>query len=113
MKTLAYLLFAVSLIAFVGCKKSEPTPSGAQIAGVTVDTPKLQQAFQGASPEIQSQVTQVSFGVRYGDYMKSLAALDKLANDPGVTEAQKKVVNEVLEQVKQVMAKQQTQPPAQ
>jgi hypothetical protein len=32
--------------------------------------------------------------------------LDKLANNTGITEAQKKVVNDVIEQVKKVMAAQ-------
>jgi len=80
---------------------------------VTVDVPKLQEAFKGANPDLMNGVTQVSTGIRYGDYMKSLAALDKLASDPNVTEAQKKVVNQVLEQVKQVVNSQAAKPPGQ
>jgi hypothetical protein len=56
---------------------------------------------------------QVSFGMRYGDYMKSLAALDTLAHNPASTEQQKQVVNQVIEQVKQVLNAQQNKPPAQ
>ena len=104
MKTLHWLLLALATTAFAisGCKKSETIPSP-QVNGVTVDMPKLQDAFKGASPDVLGQVTQVSYGIRYGDYMKAMEALDKLSNDPNTTEAQKKVVNEVIEQVKQVM----------
>ena len=95
---------AAGLLAFAGCSKSEKLPTSQEVSGVSVDLPKLQTAFTGASPDILNDVTQVSFGLRYGDYMKSLAALDKLANNPAVTEAQKKIVNDVIEQVKKVMA---------
>jgi hypothetical protein len=44
----------------------------------------------------------VAFGVRYGDYPKALMALDQLSNNPNVTDAEKKAVNEVLEQVKKL-----------
>jgi hypothetical protein len=59
---------------------------------------------------VQSDVTQVGFGLRYGQYMNSLAALDKLVNNPSTTEEQKKVVNELIEEVKQVISKAPAQP---
>jgi hypothetical protein len=58
-----------------------------------------------------SELTKVSYGVRYGDPVKSLMALDKLANDPNVSEPQKKVVNEIIEQVKKLAADQPPPPP--
>ena len=105
MKTLHWILLALATTAFAitGCKKSQPPIPSPQVNGVTVDIPKLMTAFNGAPPDVQAQVTQVSYGIRYTDYMKAMEALDKLANDPNTTEAQKKVVNEVIEQVKQVM----------
>lgn len=105
MKTLHWLLLALATTAFAitGCKKSQPPIPSPQVNGVTVDIPKLQDAFKGASPDQLNQVTQVSYGIRYVDYMKAMEALDKLANDPNTTEAQKKVVNELIEQVKQAM----------
>jgi hypothetical protein len=106
------LLLALGLAGFCGCSKSDKPPTTQQVNGVGVDLPKLSQAFASSSPEVLSDVSQVSFGLRYGDYMKSLAALDKLANNPAVTEPQKKVVNDVIEQVKKVMA-QAPAPPAQ
>lgn len=104
MKTLHMLLVAAAATAFAvtGCSKSEKAPTSADINGVTVDLPKLNQTFDSASPEIKSLVTQVGFNIRYGKYEDSLMALDKLANDPNVTEPQKKVVNDVIEQVKKL-----------
>ena len=100
------VVLAAGLLSFAGCSKSEKLPTSQEVGGVSVDLPKLQAAFANASPEMLNDVTQVSFGLRYGDYMKSLAALDKLVNNTGITEAQKKVVNDVIEQVKKVMAAQ-------
>src|SRR5690242_10420032 len=86
-----------------GCGKSNKLPPAPQIEGVTVDIPKLQKALEAnTNPEVRNQMTQVAFGVRYGDYPKALMALDQLANNPNVSEAEKKVVNEVLEQVKKL-----------
>jgi acetate kinase len=73
--------------------------------GVSVDLPKLQQAFQPASPEAQTSLAKTVMSVRYGQYPEALAELDKLANTAGISEAQKKIVTDVIEQLKQVMAK--------
>lgn len=100
------LVLAAGLLTFSGCGKSEKLPTSQEVGGVSVDLPKLQAAFAGAPPDLLNEVQNVSFGLRYGDYMKSLAALDKLANNASITEAQKKVVNDVIEQVKKVMAAQ-------
>jgi hypothetical protein len=103
MRTINLMLgvVAVTLLTAVGCGKSE-TPPAPQMQGVTVDIPKLTQAFENATPEIKSTVTAVGFNVRYGKYEDSLMALDKLVNDPNVTEAQKKVCNQLIEEVKQL-----------
>jgi len=94
-------LFAAGLVLAAGCSKSQP-PTAPDVNGVTVDIPKLNDAFANASPELKSTSTQVGFNIRYGKYEEALMALDKLANDPGVTEAQKKVVNELIEQAKKL-----------
>ena len=98
---------------FAGCGKSQKEPPASQIQGVTVDLAKLQAAYAtNTAPDVQEQLMQVSFGMRYGDYMKSLVALDKLVNNPASTEPQKQVVNQVIEQVKQVLNNQQNKQPA-
>jgi hypothetical protein len=102
--TRLFTVFGASCLCLLtGCGKSEKTPPAAQIEGVTVDMPKLQKALEGnTNPEVRNQMTQVAFGVRYGDYPKALMALDQLVNSANVSEAEKKVVNEVLEQVKKL-----------
>jgi hypothetical protein len=104
MKTIIPLtgLLAASLMLVAGCGNSDKTPPAPQVNGVTVDIPKLTQAFADASPELKSTATQVGFNIRYGKYEDALMALDKLANDPNVTEPQKKVVAEVIEQAKKL-----------
>jgi hypothetical protein len=102
------------LSVFTGCGKSQKQQPVAQIQGVNVDLPKLQAAYAtNSAQDIQEQLTQVSFGMRYGDYMKSLMALDKLVNNPASTEQQKQIVNQVIEQVKQVLNNQQNKQPGQ
>jgi ribosomal protein L10 len=96
-------------LALVGCGKSEP-PAPVQ-KGVAIDLPKLSEAFANATPETQTLVSAVASGVRYGEYASALAALDKLAKIPDLNEAQKKIVSEVTEQVKQVASKASAAPP--
>jgi hypothetical protein len=108
-KTINWMLvvLAAGLLAAVGCKKAPPVMGVPKYNGVSVDIPKVQEAFaNNTAPEVQGQLTQLAFGMRYGDYMKSLMALDKLLNDPSTTEPQKKIVTEVIEQIKQAMANQ-------
>jgi len=94
-------LIAAALLLAGGCGKSS-APMAPQVNGVTVDLPKLTEAFANSSQELKSTQTQVGFNIRYGKYEEALMALDKLASDPAVTEDQKKVVNIVIEQVKKL-----------
>jgi hypothetical protein len=104
MRTINLMLgvVAVTLLTAVGCGKSDKTPPAPEMNGVTVDIPKLTEAFENASPELKSTATSVSFNIRYGKYEDALMALDKLANDPNVTEPQKKVVNQLIEEAKKL-----------
>lgn len=104
-------LVAGLLLVTAGCGKSDKTPPPSVVNGVTVDLPKLNAAFVNADPELARTATQVGFNMRYAKYEDALMALDKLTNDPKVNEAQKKVVNEVIEQVKKLAMS--SPPPAQ
>jgi hypothetical protein len=107
-RTLVGLLsLALLSVWFVGCgkKESDAQMTAMDIGGVKVDIPKLQQEFANAPQELQDPVHQAVASVRYGQYERALQALDKLVNSPGLTDAQKKVVNGVIEQMKQVIAK--------
>jgi hypothetical protein len=115
MKKLNCLCVALGLALFglAGCNKSVQGTAVPEINGVKVDFPKLQHTFDGAGPEIQQNVSETIQGIRYGMYEKSLEALDKLVNDPNVNDQQKKVVNEMIESVKQLMSKAPPAPPSQ
>ena len=104
-------LLALGLMLLTSCSKAPPAPTAPEINGVKCDFPKLQKTFEASSSEIQQHVSEAVQGVRYGMYDKSLEALDTLANDPNVTADQKKVVNELIEAMKQVIAK--APPPSQ
>jgi hypothetical protein len=110
-----FLILLLGTLFGFGCKKE--APSQPTYAGVVIDLPKFNEAFANASPEILNDVTMVGFGVRYSDPVKSLMALDKLANNPSLTDPQKQIVAKVTEQVKQWAAQkekeQQQAPPAQ
>ncbi|HZR20626.1 MAG TPA: hypothetical protein VFE51_25310 [Verrucomicrobiae bacterium] len=95
------LIVAVAIVS-AGCSKSDKAPPAPEFQGVQVDLPKLTAAFENANQDLKTTTTQVGFNVRYQKYEDALMGLDKLANDPNVTEAQKKVVNEVIEQVKKL-----------
>jgi len=84
-----------------GCKKAENTPSAPDRAGM-LDVEKLQKAFPPPrSDNVQHHFQNLVFSVRFRNYSQALEALYGLAAEPGVTDAQKKVVNELIEEVKQ------------
>jgi acetate kinase len=102
----------VGALALTGCGKQKP--AAPTVGGVTVDMPKLREAFATAAPELQTAISEVNMGIRYGEYARAIAGLDKLSNAPGITEAQKKIVSEVTEQIKALANKPATPPaPAQ
>jgi len=101
-KWLAVGLASVAL-GFAGCKKEDKIPDTQQVNGVAVEMPKLQQALSTTTnDEVRRLVTEAGFNLRYGDYMKSMMALDQLANHPSLTAEQKKIVNDVIEQEKKL-----------
>jgi hypothetical protein len=103
-------LLVAGLLAFAGCGKSDQ--AGDRGIPATMDVSKFQQAFPSPTPEQRSNIAKATEGVRYGLYTNALAALDKLAGDPALTEPQKKAVSDLIEGIKQTMAKAPA-PPAQ
>jgi hypothetical protein len=102
-KWIMICLLAVAL-APVGCGKKDTQSSG-QGQAVRIDVPKLQSAFATASPELKALSDEAIKYVQYGrSYSTGLATLEKLASAPGLTEEQKKVVDEVTAQVIQMMS---------
>ncbi len=101
-----YAVLLAGVVALAGCGQAKTTPPPPAANGVVVDIPKLQQAFATTTDNsIKEHLAQAAFGVRYGDYAKTLTELDKLTASPGLTEPQKQVVAEVIGEVKQVLNK--------
>jgi hypothetical protein len=109
MKTASLMLtvFTGCLVVVTGCKKAEapPPPATTQMAGVILDVPKLDTEFQNASPEVQAAVGQIKVAYRGGRFAKMVTELDALGNNPSLTESQKKLVGNLIEQMKQLMVK--------
>jgi len=96
------VLAGLLVTAGAGCKKSDPAPPPVQQNGVTIDSRKLQtELATSTSPEVRQNLQKFSMGLRYKSYVEAMMALDKIAADPSLTEPQKKLVGEVLEQLKQ------------
>jgi hypothetical protein len=70
--------------------------------GVWVDVPKLQKALETAGRDVVSDLNHIKYGLRYKRYPDALEALDKLMELPSLTDGQKQIVSEVIEQVKHV-----------
>jgi hypothetical protein len=103
--------FAVVLpTALFGCKKELPQPDAPTFFGVRVDLPRLDTQFGQVSQDAAVNIAVIKRDFRYSQFMQAMMELDKLANDPSLNEAQKKVVAELLEQTKQVIAKAPAQP---
>ena len=100
-------LLAVAL-APAGCSKKDTTPN--MPAAVSVDVPKLRDAFTTASPDLQELSKEAVRNIQYGNFPKALEALEKLAAASDLTDAQKQAVTEVTGQVKQMAARVATPP---
>jgi hypothetical protein len=104
------VLLAVCLVACAGCKKSgRPAPPITDYNGVKVDWTKLNTEFLNSDPEVQLAASTAQRDIRYSQWPQALAALEDLSANPKLTEAQKKVVADLLEQTKQAFA--QSPPP--
>jgi hypothetical protein len=101
--TLLTIIALASLIGLVGCGKSGDGKPGARPPG-TVDLTVLQQAFPAPTPELQQNLDRVRYAVRYRQLDAALVELDKVSRLPNLTDAQKKAVNDVIQQVKAAIA---------
>lgn len=113
MKRIHWILGSVLLAASLvlsGCGKGggdqAASPPPYEVNGVKVDLPKLTEAFVNGTPQQQIALRDASSALRYGQYPTALMHVDKLVNDTSITdEKQKKLINQVIEQLKQVVAK--------
>jgi len=104
-KKINWILAVMALVGLglSGCKKPDKPVDSVLVNGVSVDMPTFQKAFATATnPDIQKLMFDVDQGFRYGDYGKATAAMEELSNKPDLTEEQKKVATDVLEQLKKL-----------
>jgi len=70
-----------------------------------VDIPQLSAEFATAPPELQSKVNDGLVKVRYTQYVQAMAVFDEVLNNPALNEKQKKLLTQVLGQLKEVATK--------
>jgi hypothetical protein len=102
MKGATLLVVVAAALFFSGCSKGDKEPQSLQMNGVSVDLPRFNEAFANAPDATKRVATEVGFNLRYNKYEQALMALDKLSTDPNVTEPQKKVTADLIEQVKKL-----------
>ncbi len=99
-------LLAGYLVGLAGCKKAEePVRQVQDFGGVKVEWLKLDTEFADAGPKVQAAVSLVRHAFRYGQLGQAVVELETLAKDPNLTDPQRKLVKDLLEQTKQAMAK--------
>lgn len=92
-------------IPLAGCRKSGDQPGPTPVYyGVKVDVPKLDTEFVTASEEVKASAGLIKQSFRYAQLPQALAELGKLAGNSSLTESQKKVVRDLTEQIKKVIA---------
>lgn len=104
------IVLMAGVLALAGCGKSDR--GGASSIPAKLDFAKFQQAFPSPTPEQLGNIVKASDAIRHRQYPDALAALEKLAGDPALTEPQKKAVSDLVQGVTQAMTKA-TTPPAQ
>ena len=109
--TLGIVLGVLLALSGAGCKKKAAASGPPQTLQQGVA--QLRAALVKAGPEVQNNLyggVGVVRSIRYGQYEVALAALDRIASSANLDDAQKKVVSDVTELVKQVAQKQQGAP---
>ena len=99
-------LLALGLLVCTSCRKSNQSVApNTEYSGVKVEWPRLDTEFANSDPELQAEAYMAKRHIRYSQFPQALVELDKLSRNPGLSESQKKVVNDLIEQTKQVIAK--------
>ena len=103
------VLLAAGVGAAAGCKKSQTVaeiPPPMVVEGINVDFPRLMDSVVvSGSAKAQAAVREVQGFFRYGQYEKAMTSLDKIAKGSSLNEEQKKLATEVVEELRQVVAK--------
>ena len=100
--------FCLSLLVLLGaCSKSSEANKlpPMEIEGVKVDLPRLSAEFVDAPPQLQTPVNDAVLKIRYKQYLQAMMGLDEVLKSPDLNEKRKKLIAQVLDQLKEVVAK--------
>jgi hypothetical protein len=100
--------FCLAFLMMLGaCSKSNQADNmpPMEFEGVKVDTPQLMAAFLDASPPLQKSVNDAVTKVRYKLYLEAMVELDEVLKSPGLNDKQKKLIAQVVGQLKEVFEK--------
>jgi len=86
------VIAGLGVLGLTGCSKSE---SG----GTTIDTAKLQSAFDSASAVDKAEVEKAIAAVKSGDYASAVTSLKQAAASVNLTPEQKQSLQDLLAQV--------------
>jgi hypothetical protein len=97
----------LACLVLSGCSKSGDADEfpPMDFEGVKVDTPRLAKEFQEAAPQLQQRVNNAVTKVRYKQYLQAMMELDEVLKDPGLNDKQKKLISQVINQLKELVAK--------
>lgn len=97
----------LTFLVLLGCSKSSEADKlpPMEFEGVKVDTPRLTAEFVDAPPQLQKAVNDAVSNVRYKKYVQAMMGLDEALNSPDLTDKQKKLITQVISQLKEVIVK--------
>jgi hypothetical protein len=101
--TIAFVgIVCAGLVALAagGCKKAPP-PTPVRGQGVRAALTKLEQSLAGNTNEpVRRAKSRIVLGVRYSQYDKAQEACEAIKADASVNDAQKKLVDDLIEELK-------------
>jgi len=112
--TLCAVALAATLLPVTeGCKKAQSQTAAQDRYGIGIDWPRLDSDFRDGDPAVQAGVASIKRSILYHQFPQAIANLEKLASNPSLTDPQKKILNDLRDQTRQVMANVSTSQPAQ
>jgi len=105
--------FCLAFLVLLGaCSKSSEADKQPpmEFEGVKVDVPRLMAEFVNAPQQLQKPVNDAVSKVRYRQYLQAMMGLDEVLKSPELNDKQKKLITQVLDQLKEVVAKAPPQP---
>lgn len=105
-RTPGFLAVAMALLVVTqACKRSQTQALTQDRFGIGVDWPRLDSEFSDNDPAIRTAAATIKRSILYHQFPQALADLESLAANPALTDPQKKILTDLRDQTRQVMAK--------